>query len=338
MRESACPLKCVGDGVRHCQVKAVVYRSYGPPRVLALEDVNEPATTGLGRVRVRVHAAGLNPKDVLVRKGKYKLLTGPRFPKGFGYDYAGEVIASSASGFQPGDRVFGMVQAWNGSTCAEQITVRAKGECARMPRSLSWEQAAAIPLAAQTALQALRDIAGVTAGTRLLINGASGGVGTFAIQIARALGAHVTAVSSATNEAFCRELGAHDTVDYRLASPFEPASPRDAYDAIFDVFGNGTFARARRALRPHGIYVTTVPSRRAFLDIAATLFSPQRARLVYVRTKSADLAYLAALADEGRLRPIIHQVFPLEDVQAAAAQIETKRTRGKVVLRMPPST
>ncbi|WP_394822466.1 NAD(P)-dependent alcohol dehydrogenase [Pendulispora albinea] len=316
-------------------MRAVVYRSYGPPSVLSLEnvdDAHERSAPGRGELRVRVFAASLNPKDVLVRKGKYKLFTGHRFPKGLGYDYAGEVVACgrSAGFFANKDRVFGMIQTWDGGTCAEYITVRAE-ECARIPDSLGWEEAAAIPLAAQTALQALRDVAKVRLGTRVLIHGASGGVGTFAIQIAKALGAHVTAVSSSPNHDLCRTLGADETIDYQTSSPFAAAR---GYDTIFDVFGNRTFTEARRALHGRGTYVTTVPSRRTFLDIAKTLGAPQRARLVKVRSKGSDLAYLAMLAEQGRLRSIIHRVFDLHDVQAASTQIETKRTRGKVVLRI----
>ena len=314
-------------------MKAVVYRSYGSVSVLALEERERPAL-GEGELLVRVVAAALNPKDVLVRKGKYKVLTGRNFPRLLGYDYAGQVVecGPSAGAFASGDRVFGMIQAWNGGACAEYVTVRAT-ECAHMPESLSWEEAAAMPLAAQTALQALRDLGRVRADSRVLINGASGGVGTFAIQIAKILGAHVTAVSSAANDALCRELGADETIDYRAASPFASAT---RYDVIFDVFGNRTFSEARSALAPRGIYVTTVPSIRSFVDVAMSFAAAQRARVIVVHSKTADLEYLAARANEGRLRSVIHQVFDMDEIQAASTQIETKRTRGKVVLRVQP--
>jgi NADPH:quinone reductase-like Zn-dependent oxidoreductase len=281
---------------------------------------------------VRVRAAGLNPKDVLVRKGKYRLFTGGRFPRGVGYDWAGEVaeVGGSVSGIAAGDRLFGMLNGWDGATCAEYVAVR-PAECAPMPAGLSFEEAAAIPLSAQTALQALRDLGAARAGQRVLAHGASGGVGVFALQIAKALGMHVTSTSSARNRELCRSLGADETLDYASDDPFAPGR---AYDLVFDVFGNRRFALARPALAPGGRYVTTVPSRRIVLESLATLLSSRRARLVNVRSRSEDLRLLAGWVEQGRLRPVVERVYGLGEVAAAHAALETKRTRGKLVVRI----
>lgn len=309
-------------------MKAVVYERFGRPEVLELRDVPEPRPRP-GELLVRVRAAALNPKDVLVRKGRYVLLSGRRFPRGVGYDWAGEAV-TPAHGFAAGERLFGMLSGWSGATCAEVLCVR-PSECARMPSRLSFEQAAGLPLAGQTALQALRDDARLRPGADVLILGASGGVGALAVQIARALGASVTAVTSARNAELVRGLGAERVLDYARDQPF--AEP-ERYDAIFDVFGNRRFADAREALRSPGVFVSTVPSRALFAWIALTVFGRRRARLAYVRSRSSDLQFLADLAEAGKLEPVIDRVVGLDQLPAAHAYLETRRARGKVVVRV----
>jgi NADPH:quinone reductase-like Zn-dependent oxidoreductase len=202
-------------------------------------------------------------------------------------------------------------------------------ECAPMPESLSFEEAASLPLSSQTALQALRDLGRATPGSEVLVNGASGGVGTLAVQIARALGARVTAVSSAANHELVRALGADAVVDYRVV---DPLAARDAYDVVFGVFGNRRWDRAQRALRAGGTYVTTVPSLRIVTDSLRSLLGRRRARLVVVRSRRSDLLAIARMVREGRLRPVVERVLPLARIAEAHAHLETKRARGKVVL------
>jgi NADPH:quinone reductase-like Zn-dependent oxidoreductase len=195
----------------------------------------------------------------------------------------------------------------------------------------SFEEAAALPLASLTALQALRDLARVRPGDRVLIHGASGGVGVHAIQLARGLGAEVTTTCSAANLELCRSLGASRTLDYRAQDPLSGDSD---YRAIFDVFGNLGFPAARRALAERGTYVGTVPRQPIFTDQLRTVLARKRARLVVVRSRRADLEVLAAEVAAGRLRPVIDSVFSLEEVARAQDRIATKRCRGKVVLRV----
>lgn len=196
-----------------------------------------------------------------------------------------------------------------------------------MPAKLSFEEAAALPLVAMTSLQTLRDIARVAPGDRVLLHGASGGVGTVAIQIAKVLGAHVTTTSSARNFELCRELGADETLDYGkddfLARP---------YRAIFDIFGNLSFDRVRNALS--GTYVSSVPSPRILVDTARTLVSTKRARLVLVRSRREDLEAITSLVEQGRLRPVIDRIVAFADAIEAMRHLESKHARGKIVIRI----
>lgn len=303
---------------------------FGPAEVLRLAQAPRPRPRR-GEVLIRVRAAGVNPKDCMIRKGKFRLFTGSRFPQELGQDFAGEVVACGPGVKQPlpGTAVFGMLDGWRAGTYAEYITARPNELCP-LPEALAWEQAAAIPLAAQTALQALRDLGRIRAGSRVLINGASGGVGTFAVQIACALGAHVTAVCSAANHRLVLELGANAAQDYQQVEPTRLTGP---FDAWFDVFGNRSFPSARIALTRRGIYIATIPNLRNLgWHLATRVPAGQRSRLVLVRSRRRDLAILADWVRNGTLHPVLEQTFPLAQAAQAHRLVETKRVRGKVVL------
>jgi NADPH:quinone reductase-like Zn-dependent oxidoreductase len=302
---------------------------YGGVEGLELVDVPEPRP-GRRELVVRVRAIGVNPKDVMVRKGRFKILTGkPPIP--LGHDVAGEVVAAGPGAtLGVGERVYGMINHFSGRAYAELARVEDAG-FARIPDSLSFEEAAAIPLAAQTALQALRDIAHLGPGRRVVIHGASGGVGTFALQIARELGAEITATSSAKNRELCLELGAHHHVDYKER---EPASLEGPFDCFFDVYGNQSIGKTAHMLTPDGVYISTIPKQAVFAQVAKTLFAKKRARLVVVRSKRADLDLLSDMVARGALRPILAQKMPFEEFREAHRLIETRRTVGKIVLRV----
>jgi NADPH:quinone reductase-like Zn-dependent oxidoreductase len=316
---------------RLAAVRAIVHRRYGGLEVLALEALPS-SPLGAREVRVRVEAAALNPKDVLIRKGRFRWLSGGRFPMGTGYDVAGRVAAlgAGARGLALGERVMGMLDGFRGGTCAEEVVLR-DDQLAPVPDAVSWLDAAALPLAASTALQALRDLAHVGGGARVLLHGASGGVGVHAIQIAKLLGAHVTTTSGAHNLARCAALGADVTLTYD--DPAAPFASGARFDAIVDVYGNRSFGWARAGLAPRGVYVSTVPSRRILLDsLRSAVGRGPRARLVVVRARRRDLETLASWAASGELVAQIDVVLPFERTADGHAHLETRRATGKVVI------
>ncbi|MBD5607044.1 MAG: NAD(P)-dependent alcohol dehydrogenase [Candidatus Eremiobacteraeota bacterium] len=314
-------------------MRAVEYDAFGPAHVLEVRDVAEPPVCGADEIAVRVRAASVNPKDTFVRKGRFVAMTGTTFPRRAGYDWSGTVTDAGAdvTGFAAGDLAYGMLNGWAGGACAEAIVVKAS-EAVRAPRSISLVSAAAIPLAALTALQALVDEAGLEAGRRVLVNGASGGVGAFGVQLAHHLGAHVTAVASGANEETCRDLGADAFVDY-TQRPNVPEGP--PFDVIFDVFGALRFEECAHALTASGLMVTTVPtaSNLAAVSMTATAGSGERRmKLVVVTSRAADLTTMAELVDRGAVTAVIDRIYPLAEIRRAHEHVETKHTRGKVVV------
>ncbi|MGB5284345.1 MAG: NAD(P)-dependent alcohol dehydrogenase [Polyangiales bacterium] len=311
-------------------MRAVVIDRYGGPEVLRQATVPRPVPTR-GQVLVRTRFVGVNPKDVIVRKGKFKVATGKKFPLIVGHDIAGEVVEVGAGAdLAEGDRVFGMINDFAGRAYAQFAAVDAQ-QLAKVPSSIELRVAAAVPLAAQTALQALRDDARIEAGQRVLINGASGGVGVFAVQIAKILGAEVTAVCSQRNTDLVTELGADRVVDYTQTELVELDA---TFDAIFDVFGNYNFDKLKHLLEPRGTYVQTIPSGRILRDVARTLLRRKRAKLVLVKSRRDQLDWLRQQIDTGSLRVVVDRSFSLEDAAEAHRYMETKRARGKVVLEL----
>src|SRR5215470_5075979 len=315
-------------------MNVVEYDRYGDPSVLVVRERPDPVARP-GRVVVRVRAAALNPKDVLTRTGKLRWFAGRRFPKRVGYDWAGEIaeLGRGVTGLAAGDAVFGMIQAWTAGACGERVEVL-PDELARKPPGLDWEHAAALPLASLTALQALRDLGELVPGQRVLIHGASGGVGVHAVQIAKVLGAHVTTLTSAAAVELVRSLGADETLDRATWRATPPSALADAFDVVFDVFGSRTFDEVRPLLTARGTFVSTVPKLHVVLSQFRTAFTRPRARLVVVRSRRMDLEWLAARIERGRLRAVIDRVLPLADIAEAQRYLATRRARGKVVIRV----
>lgn len=312
-------------------MRACVYDRFGAPEVLRIADLAEPALTA-GRVRVQVHAAALNPKDVLVRKGRMRWLTRAPFPRIPGYDLAG-VLLDPAGDLPVGTPVFGMIQHHRGGACAE-VALLHPGELARCPGALSYTEAASLPLAGLTALQALRDELGVRPGQTVLINGASGGVGTLAVQIAHALGAEVVAVCSGRNAAFVEQLGAARVLDYAVQDPAE----QRGLDHVFDVYGNLGWSQGRTMLRAGGRFCTTVPRPGSVARGILRRVGLHRAALVVVKSRRDDLEQLARWVQSGTLSPVIDRVVRLEDSAEGHRHLETRRARGKVVVEVLPGT
>lgn len=311
-------------------MRAIAHHQFGNATVLRPGTLPVPHCTP-DSVQIRVFAAALNPIDIEVRNGHFRLFSGRRFPRIPACDFAGEIVAtgSRVRDFQVGQRVFGMRPTLRGGALGEYLCMKTTG-IGLIPESLSWEEAAGLPLAALTALQSLRDLVGVQAGARVLINGASGGVGVFAIQIARAMGATVVGVCSHRNLGLVTKLGADEVIDYTQT---DLRQTDRQFDVIFDVYGNQSFPRIRHLLVPGGRHVTTIPSPRNFRYALMSRFQREHARVVMVRSLTADLDQLSAWIRTGDLRPVIDRVYEITAATEAFEYLETRRARGKVVLR-----
>ena len=313
-------------------MKALIYRRFGPPDVLEWVDDWPDPVLGNETVLVETVAGSINPKDVLLRKGKFsRTLARDPLPRVSGLDISGRVAAvgSGVSGFAIGDPVFGMTNRFCGGVHAEVASLHSS-ELRHAPSSISLETAASVPLAAQTALQGLRDYCGLAEGQRILIIGASGGVGHFAVQIARVLGAEVHAVCGPTNVAFVQSLGAAAVYDYtERPAPSIPAR----FDAVFDVFGKYTRSTFTQQLAGGGVFVSTVPKLATLAAelVAATRLS-RRSRLVFVKSRADDLTQLANWIDDGRIAPHVERIYPVTEAADAHRHVETKHTVGKVCI------
>ncbi|MFF4623873.1 NAD(P)-dependent alcohol dehydrogenase [Nonomuraea jabiensis] len=324
-------------------MKAIRYHSYGPPDVIKLQDVDKPEI-GDDDVLVRVRAASVNAGDWHLLRGLpyiFRAQAGLTRPKVhlLGADLAGEVVAvgRSVTALQPGDEVYGFCR----GAFAEYVAVPAEGFVVRKPAGLTFEEAAAVPVAAVTALQALRDKAQVRAGQRVLVNGAGGGVGPFAVQIAKALGAEVTGVCGPGNVEIVRSIGADRVVDY-TKEDFTRSGER--YDVILDNVANRSLADCRRVLAPQGIYLHNSGDKggrwvgvmtRIIHVMLSSLFVRQSLVAGHVADESTDdLVALRDLLEAGKIRPVIDRTHPLSEVPEAIGYIERGHARGKVVITM----
>jgi NADPH:quinone reductase-like Zn-dependent oxidoreductase len=322
-------------------MKAIVHCEYGGPEVLKLVDVEKSTPTD-NAVLVRVHAASLNPLDLAIR-GPWLVrpILGMRRPKNtrLGVDYAGtvEAVGKNVTQFKPGDEVFGGT---NGAL-AEYVCVLPDRAVTLKPANMTFEQAAAVPVAAITALQGLRDKGKIQPGQKVLINGASGGVGTFAVQIAKAFGAEVTGVCSTRNMDMVRSIGADHVIDY-TKEDFTKTDQR--YDLIFDLVGNHSRSERQRILNPNGICVLagiggsgqhpeTWGRLAGNLKVALlSRFIDQKFVMLMAKLNKEDLTILSDLMRAGKVTPVIDKTYPLSQVPDAIRHLETGHARGKIVI------
>jgi NADPH:quinone reductase-like Zn-dependent oxidoreductase len=322
-------------------MRAWIHCEFGGPEVLKQVALERPTPTD-SQLLVRVIAASVNPADWHGMRGTpmvARFAMGWRVPADvrFGTDFAGvvEAVGSAVSSFQVGDSVFGGAS----GGLAEYVAVR-YDRVARKPANLTMDEAAALPIAAITALQGVRDHGGVRSGQRVLVNGASGGVGIYAVQVAKALGATVTGVSSARNVELVRSLGADHTIDYTTTN-FTLDTTR--YDVIIDNVGNHPLGDLSRVIAATGTYVMIGGPSGAVLDpiprVVATMirtrFSDQEWKFFVAQLTGPDLAYLADLAAQGRLRSAIDKRYSFDEAPEAVRYLETGRARGKVVVTVP---
>jgi NADPH:quinone reductase-like Zn-dependent oxidoreductase len=324
-------------------VQAAIYHRYGSPDVIELREIPKPTPTE-EQVLVRVHAASVNPYDWHFLRGVpsfFRLFIGvrkPRLPR-LGADVAGivEAVGARVARFKVGDAVFGTAKgsfAEYACAVASQLAVK--------PQEISFEQAACLPIAGITALQGLRDKGEVQTGETILINGAAGGVGSLAVQIAKSLGARVTGVCSTTNLGLLRSIGADEVIDYTHE---DFAQTCQQYDLLFDLVGNRPLADCLRVLHPHGIYIACGgggPDRSSwnllaelFTNAVQSRFVSQKMPGLLAKINPQDLIILADLVRRGSVIPLIDRTYSLGEIAAAARHVESGHARGKVVITIP---
>lgn len=322
-------------------MKAIICPKYGSPNVLQLREVEKPVPQE-DEVLIRIHAASLNSRDLrMLRANPFfmRLMPGGLFrPKNkiLGADFAGrvEAVGRYVKQFQAGDEVFGYLPSATGrGTFAEYVCTKEKLITLK-PANLTFEQAAAIPEAAMTALQGLRDIGNIQPGHKVLIYGASGGVGTFAVQIGRALGAEITAVCSTRNVEMVRSLGAGRVIDYKKENFIEEGQH---YDLILAVNGYHPISDYLRALTPEGVYVVVGGSMPQLLQAAlqgrqTSKSGGQKTHVVSLVQSQKDLIFLKELLESGKVVPIIDRYYPLSETPKALWYFEKEHAKGKVVI------
>lgn len=310
-------------------MKAVIINRYGSPEVLEYAEVEQPKIKP-DQLLVKVRASSVNPIDWKIRKGMLRFMTGNKFPMILGFDVAGEVVevGEQVTRFQPGDEIYGSL-GFPGGAYAEYAAVPEKLAVPK-PINMSYEEAAAIPLAALTALQALRDQGNMQSGQSVLINGAAGGVGIFAVQIAKALDVEVTGVCSTKNLDFVKSLGADRVIDYTQQ---DFTKDKMQYDIVLDAVGKSSFWRCQNILKPNGIYITTLPSPDSFVQGVWTAILPgKKAKFILESPNSQDLLYLKDIIEAGKIRSVIDCIYPLQELAAAHAYSESERAVGKLVI------
>jgi NADPH:quinone reductase-like Zn-dependent oxidoreductase len=308
-------------------MRAITQTSFGGPEVLTLTEAERPVPLPT-EVLVRVRATSVNPVDMYVRSGAFPLLGEPPFTLGWDVSGVVEAVVPGVTRFREGDEVFGMpFFPRPGNTYAEFVAVPSR-QLARKPAGISHAEAAALPLAGLTAWQALVDAAHVTEGTRVLVHGAGGGVGHLAVQIAKALGAHVTGTAGPAKQEFVRELGADEVIDYRATDFTRAAS---GIDVVLDGVGGDYGRRSLEVLRPGGLLVTLVDRTDAELR-AATEAAGRRFVGITAEPDHVGLEALTALVEKGALRPYLQETLPLAEAARAHRVVQSGATRGKVVL------
>ena len=311
-------------------MKAVFINQYGSTQVLQYGDIETPSINR-DQLLVKVYASSVNPVDWKIRAGQLQFLTGYKFPMVLGFDVSGEVVAvgDSVTRFQTGDKVYAYLDSLPGGAYAEYAAVSERVACFK-PDNMSYEQAAAVPLAATTALQALRDLGQILPGHKVLINGASGGVGSFAVQIAKAFKGEVTAICSSQNVELVQSLGGDRVIDYTVQDFTKDTS---FYDIIFDAVGKESFSGCQNILKPNGVYVTTLPDPDSVVQSFLTfLLRGKKSKLVVAQSSGQDLAYLKELIEGGKIRSVIDRTYSLEELAVAHAESEQGHVVGKLVI------
>jgi NADPH:quinone reductase-like Zn-dependent oxidoreductase len=285
-----------------------------------------------GEVQVEVHFSSLNPVDFKMMKGDLKFLTGFKFPIVFGFDFSGRVVSCGdlVKNFRVGDMVFGISAKRTGGCFAEYIC-QPETHLIKLPTGVSPLLAGVSPLAAMTSLQAIEGVGKVGAQSKVFINGASGGVGHFAVQIAKSLGATVFATASEKNFEFVKGLGADEVFDHQK---FDPTQCKLKFDLIFDCFSGVRFKDYSPLMSPTGAFVTLLPNRDAIIASITRWFSSQTVKILVIKKEKKDLVRLGELLGSGKVKPHVHRTWRLNQYREALNDLEFGRPRGKVALQL----
>jgi NADPH:quinone reductase-like Zn-dependent oxidoreductase len=312
-------------------MKAAMINNYGNSDVFKVTECDKPEIK-TDEVLVKVHASSTNPLDSKIRSGALKMMISKKFPKILGHDLAGEVeeVGSDVRNIKKGDRVFGVnAFASDGGGFAEYAAIK-EDYIAVLPAEISFNEGAVLPQVGIAAVQALRDLGNVKEGTRVLINGGAGGVGSISIQVAKILGAEVTAVGSAQSQALMKKLGADITFDYKKS---DFTKEKVKYDVVFDAVAKQSFGACKKVLKKKGVFISTNPSFAVIVSFLTTkIFSRKKVSILMAKPSSEDLDWIAKQVLENKITTIIDKTFSLDEIVDADKYSETGRTKGKNVI------
>ncbi|MEB3343812.1 NAD(P)-dependent alcohol dehydrogenase [Okeania sp.] len=311
-------------------MKAVTINRYGSIDVLEYSEIEKPQIKP-EQLLVKIHASSINPVDWKIRQGQLQLLSGFNFPILLGSDLSGVIIEAGekVENFQPGNEIYTFINPLVGGAYAEYIAIPAN-TAALKPKNMNYCQAAAVPVAGLTAFQALLNLGQIRPGKKVLINGVSGGVGTFAVQIAKAMKAEVIGVCSSKNITLVESLGANQVIDYNQIN-FTQES--EQYDIVFDAVGKETFSSCENVLKSEGIYISTLPILENLPSTLFTLFMPgKKSKFVLAQPNPDDLISLGKLIEDGLVKSVIDKTYKLTEIAAAHAYSEMGRAVGKIVI------
>lgn len=310
-------------------MKAAIYNKYGSPDVLEIVDLIEPEIQD-GEILIRVKYASVNPIDWKIRKGVMKIITGNKFPRITGSDFMGFVEDSNDNNFQKGDAVFGYVDNTKQGSCAELVKVTEEN-LIKIPVGIDEKQAAVIPLAASTALESLLDKAKISIGRKVFINGGTGGVGSFAIQIAKYYNCEVTTTCSTKSIAYAKDFGADHIIDYTK----EPLFDNKKYDIILDAVSNLSIGMCRKYMNKKGVFITLKPRPIPMLKIFFNnLISSKKGKIELATPNKKTLNRLQKLITETKLKPYIDKSYNLDNIAEAHRYSELGRTKGKILIEI----
>lgn len=313
-------------------MKSVIIEKYGSPDVMQIKNVDVPKPSA-NEILVKVHFAGLNPLDTKIRAGTIPFLVA-RPPRSLGSDFSGTVVevGNQVSHFHSGDEIFGAINPYTDRTgsYSEYITIK-PNHIAKKPNAFSFEDAAACPVAAITAIQGLR-MGGIKSGSRVLVNGAGGGVGSYVVQMAKLLGANVTAFCGDHNIQFVQSLGADIVLDYNRQS-LEDLN--EVFDIIYDASAKLSFWKCSRFLSAQGCYLTTLPEPKHIVSqLVTTLLPGKKSKLIIVKLIPTDLDYIAHLSISGKLKSVVKKIISWHEITSAHLSLESGHSSGKMILKI----